>query len=106
MKNYKVKATELYPGMDFYHVKGSGAYSGGEIITHITEISDMDVTDEIGATPAGNILVETVSKHGSGIHYLKPNDIVYPVISSENVTIFTRIKWRIRGLFIRNKVML
>ena len=32
MKNYKVKATELYPGMDFYHVEGSGAYSGGEII--------------------------------------------------------------------------
>ena len=36
MKNYKVKATELYPGMDFYHVEGSGAYSGGEIIIHIS----------------------------------------------------------------------
>ena len=35
MKNYKVKVTELYPGMDFYHVEGSGAYSGGEIIIHI-----------------------------------------------------------------------
>ena len=96
MKNYKVKATELYPGMDFYHVEGSGAYSGGEVITHISETPNMEATDEIGAKPAGSILIETESKEGIGIHYLKPNDIVYPVIESKNVTIFTKLKWRLR----------
>ena len=100
MKNYKVKATELYPGMDFYHVDGSGAYSGGEIIIHISKTPNMKVTDEIGAKPAGSILVETVSKNGSAIHYLKTNDIVYPVIETKDVTIFTKLKWHIRKLFI------
>jgi hypothetical protein len=96
MKNYKIKATELYPGMDFYHVEGSGAYSGGEVIIHITKTPNMEETDEIGAKPAGNILVETEAKDGLGIHYLKPDDIVYPVIESKNVTIFTKLKWCLR----------
>ena len=96
MKNYKVKATELYPGMDFYHVEGSGAYSGGEVITHISETPNMEAIDEIGAKPAGSILVETEVKDGLGIHYLKPDDIVYPVIESKNVTIFTKLKWCLR----------
>jgi hypothetical protein len=96
MKNYKIKATELYPGMDFYHVEGSGAYSGGEVIIHITKTPNMEETDEIGAKPAGSILVETEAKGGLGIHYLKPDDIVYPVIESKNVTIFTKLKWCLR----------
>ena len=96
MKNYKVKATELYPGMDFYHVEGCGAYSGGEIIIHISKTPNIETTDEIEAKSTGSILVETVSKNGAAIHYLKPNDIVYPVIESKNVTIFTKLKWRLR----------
>ena len=47
MKNYKVKASQLYVGMDFYHVEGSGAYSGSDVIIKITKTPDTEVVDEI-----------------------------------------------------------
>ena len=99
MKNYKIKAKGLYVGMDFYHVEGSGAYSGSEIIVRISETPDMNVTDEIGAKPAGSIQVETASRNGSGKHWMNPDDVVYPVHESEDVTIFTKLKWRLRWLY-------
>ena len=49
MKNYKVKASQLYVGMDFYHVEGSGAYSGGEVVVKITKTPD---TEAVGHQPA------------------------------------------------------
>ena len=99
MKNYKVKASDLYIGMDFYHVENSGAYSGGEVIINISKIPNMEFKDEIGAKYAGSIQVDTCYKHGNGTHFLKSDDIVYPVIETKDVTIFTKIKWRIRQLY-------
>ena len=81
MKNYKVKASQLYVGMDFYHVDGSGSYSGGEVIVKITKTPDIEAVDEIGAKPAGPI-----------------QDIIYPRHEDESVTIFTKLKWRLRWL--------
>ena len=49
MKNYKVKASQLYVGMDFYHVEDSGAYSGSDVIVKITKIPDMNA---VGHQPA------------------------------------------------------
>ena len=57
MKNYKVKASNLYIGMDFYHVENSGAYSGGEVIINISKTPNMEFKDEIGAKYAGSIQV-------------------------------------------------
>jgi len=100
MKNYKVKASQLYVGMDFYHVEGSGAYSGEEVIVKITKTPDTEAVDEIGAKPAGPIQVETISRNGGfGKSWLKPDDIVYPRHESESVTIFTKLKWRLRWLY-------
>jgi hypothetical protein len=47
MKNYKVKASQLYVGMDFYHVEDSGAYSGGEVIVKITKTPDIEAVDDV-----------------------------------------------------------
>ena len=100
MKNYKVKASQLYVGMDFYHVEGSGSYSGGEVIVKITKTPDIEAVDEIGAKPAGPIQVETISRNGEpGKYWLKPDDIVYPRYVDESVTIFTKLKWRLRWLY-------
>ena len=100
MKSYKVKASQLYVGMDFYHVEGSGAYSGGEVIVKITKTPDTEAVDEIGAKPAGPIQVETISRNGEpGKYWLKPDDIVYPRYVDESVTIFTKLKWRLRWLY-------
>ena len=100
MKNYKVKASQLYVGMDFYHVEGSGAYSGSDVIVKITKTPDTEAVDEIGAKPAGPIQVETISRNGSfGKYWLKPDDIVYPRYVDESVTIFTKLKWRLRLLY-------
>ena len=100
MKNYKVKASQLYVGMDFYHVEGSGAYSGSDVIVKITKTPDTEAVDEIGAKPAGPIQVETISRNGSfGKYWLKPDDIVYPRYIYEYVTIFTKLKWRLRWLY-------
>ena len=100
MKNYKVKASQLYVGMDFYHVEGSGAYSGDEVIVKITKTPDMEAVDEIGAKPAGSIQVETISRNdGFGKFWLKPDDIVYPRHEFESVTILTKLKWRLRWLY-------
>ena len=100
MKNYKVKASQLYVGMDFYHVEGSGSYSGGEVIVKITKTPDTEVVDEIGAKPAGPIQVETISRNGdSGKFWLNPDDIIYPRYVDESVTIFTKLKWRLRWLY-------
>ena len=85
MKNYKVKAKDLYVGMDFYHVEGTGSYSGGEVIVRISKTPDINVVDEIGAKPAGSIQVETVHRHGTGKSWVNPNDNVYPVLESEDV---------------------
>ena len=100
MKNYKVKASQLFVGMDFYHVEGSGAYSGGEVIVKITKTPDIEAVDEIGAKPAGPIQVETISRNGGfRKSWLKPDDIVHPRHESESVTIFTKLKWRLRWLY-------
>jgi hypothetical protein len=100
MKNYKVKASHLYVGMDFYHVEGIGAYFGGEVIVKITKTPDTEAIDEINAKPAGPIQVETLSRDGwNRTHYMNPNDIVYPLHESESVTIFTKLKWRLRWLY-------
>ena len=99
MRNYKVKAKNLYVGMDFYHVDGSGAYSGGDVIVRITETPDMNAVDEIGAKPAGSIQVETISRNGSGKHWMNPDDIMYPVINVMDVTILTKLKWRLRWVY-------
>ena len=100
MKNYKVKASQLYVGMDFYHIEGSGSYSGGEVIVKITKTPDTEAVDEIGAKPAGPIQVETISRNGEpGKYWLKPDDIVYPRYVDESVTIFTKLKWRLRWLY-------
>ena len=98
MRNYKVKAKNLYVGMEIYHVDGSGSYGGG-VITRITETPDMNAKDEIGAKPAGPIQVEIVHKDGEGRYWLNPDDIVYPVINVMEVTILTKIKWRLRWLY-------
>ena len=100
MKNYKVKASQLYVGMDFYHVEDSGAYSGSDVIVKITKTPDTGAVDEIGAKPAGPIQVETISRNGNfGKYWLKPDDIVYPRYEDESVTIFTKLKWRLRWLY-------
>ena len=99
MRNYKVKGSELYVGMDFYHVDGSGAYMGSDVIVKISKTPDTNATDEIVAKPAGSIQVETVSCNGTGIHWLNPDDIVYPVIDVMDVTILTKIKWRLRWIY-------
>ena len=99
MRNYKVKAKDLYVGMDIYHVEGSGSYSGSDIITRISKTPDMNATDEIGAMPAGSIQVEIVHKDGEGKYWLNPDDIVYLVINVMEVTILTKIKWRLRWLY-------
>ena len=100
MKNYKVKASQLYVGMDFYHVEDSGAYSGSDVIVKITKTPDTEEVDEIGAKPAGPIQVETISRNGNfGKYWLKPDDIVYPRYEDESVTIFTKLKWRLRWLY-------
>ena len=98
MRNYKVKAKDLYVGMEIYHVEGSGSYGGG-VITRISKTPDMNATDEIGAKPAGPIQVEIVHKDGEGRYWLNPDDIVYPVINVIEVTILTKIKWRLRWLY-------
>ena len=69
MRNYKVKAKDLYVGMEIYHVEGSGSYGGG-VITRISKTPDMNATDEIGAKPAGPIQVEIVHKAGEGRYWL------------------------------------
>ena len=100
MKNYKVKASQLYVGMDFYHVEGSGAYSGSDVIVKITKTPDIEAVDKIDAKPASTIRVETISRNGcSGKFWLKPDDIVYPRYVYEYVTIFTKLKWRLRWLY-------
>ena len=100
MKNYKVKASQLYVGMDFYHVEGSGAYSGSDVIVKITKTPDIEAVDEIGAKPAGSIQVETISRNGEfGKYWLNPDDIVYPRYEDESVTIFTKLKWCLRWFY-------
>lgn len=100
MKNYKVKASQLYVGMDFYHVEGNGAYSGSDVIVKITKTPDIEAVDEIGAKPASPIQVETISRNGSfGKFWLKPDDIVYPRYEDESVTIFTKLMWRLRWFY-------
>ena len=100
MRNYKVKAKDLYVGMEIYHVEGTGAYFGAEnIIVRISKTPNMNAKDEIGAKPAGEIRVFTKSKNGIGVNWLKPDDIVYPVINVMEVTILTKLKWRLRWLY-------
>lgn len=100
MKNYKVKASELYVGMDFYHVEGTGAYGGNDVIVRIDKVpTDKIIRDEIGAKPAGTIQVETKSPNGRGFNWINPDDIVYPVIEVIDVTILTKLKWRLRWLY-------
>lgn len=101
MRDYNVKASQLYVGMDFYHIERSGAYFGsGTVIVKITKTPDMEAVDEIGAKPAGPIQVETISRNGGfGKSWLKPDDIVYPRHEDESVTIFTKLKWRLRWLY-------
>ena len=100
MKNYKVKASQLYVVMDFYHVKGSGAHFARDVIVKITKTPDTEEVDEIGAKPAGHIQVETISRNGEpGKYWLKLDDIVYPRYVDESVTIFTKLKWRLRWLY-------
>ena len=100
MKNYKVKASQLYVGMDFYHVDGIRSYLGGEVIVKITKTPDTEAVDEVGVKFAGPIQVETISRNGSFVKYwLKPDDIVYPRYEDESVTIFTKLKWRLRWLY-------
>ena len=99
MKNYKVKAKDLYVGMDFYHVEGSGAYSGDDVIVRITQENNLDALDENGAKPAGSLCIETISQTGTGKHWMNPDDVVYPVISHLDVNLFTKLKWRLRQLY-------
>lgn len=101
MRDYNVKASQLYVGMDFYHIERSGAYFGsGTVIVKIIKTPDMEAVDEIGAKPAGHIQVETLSRDGGvGTHWMNPDDIVYPRAVFEDVTIFTKLKWRLRWLY-------
>ena len=100
MKIYKVKASQLYVGMDLYHVKGSGAYFGREVIVKITKTPDTETVDKIDAKPAGSIQVETISRNGNFRKYwLNTDDIVYPRYVDESITIFTKLKWRLRWFY-------
>ena len=98
MKNYKVKAKDLYVGMDFYHVDGTGSYSGGDVIVRISKEKE-DIEDELGTRCAGEICVDTKSVNGQRRYWMKPDDIVYPVIEIFNVTWMTKLKWRIRQFY-------
>ena len=86
MKNYKIKTSDVFIAMPFYHVEGGGSYMGkNTIIDKIVKLKDSEI--------------KFMFYKEDGFIIVKSDAYVYPVGEWEDVTLFDRLLWKLRNYY-------